>query len=136
MTGRIIILILAACVAGCASHQGLYEPACMAFAGETIELRDDEFRWQRFTDEVGVDDNGNLIDPFPGFPKSGGYTVSNATVQLHPSDDSDSVTRHLHKQHDGVYLLTPEQHAAVVGGADMPDCALRQKPAKTDAAGT
>ncbi len=123
---RLAISTLAVLLVGCSNHHGLFEPACLAVEGETIELRSDGFSWQRFTDEYRVDDDGEVIDPFPGFPKSGSYTLKKGRVYLHADDGTEAVERYLYKHSGDLYLLTLEHHNAVVGGAGMPDCALRR----------
>ena len=100
-----VLVITIACVAGCATDAdvaGTYQPSCVAFEGSTIELADNRFTWDKFTDEVEVDDEGNAIDPFPGFPVRGCYTVDQ----------------------DVVYLLTDAEFDAWRQKGTVPDCAL------------
>ena len=78
-------LSLLAIAAGCANHAditGTYLPSCVAFAGSRIELSEDRFSWHKFTDEVRVDDSGNMVDPFPNFPVLGTYAIDGDTLRL------------------------------------------------------
>ena len=96
--------------AGCASHQGEYAPDCMAFAGDTVSLAGDEFVWQRFTDQVKVDANGDVIDPYPDYPKRGRYSLEGDIVRLRTESGEDMDNLYL-RRIDGSYrLLTAEQN--------------------------
>jgi len=121
-TALIVFMLL---LAACASHDGLYEPACIAYAGDRIELKGGRFEWHKFTDERVVDKDGIIVKPFPEFPKSGTYRIASGRLQLitdkGPSlDDWFVVVRA--KQH---YLLTAGQHATFLKSDKLPDCALR-----------
>ena len=78
------LLCSLAIAAGCAADTniaGTYTPSCIAFEGNTIKLSDSRFTWDKFTDEVSIDEDGNEIDPFPGFPVRGSYVVEDDVVQ-------------------------------------------------------
>mgnify|MGYP000225825241 CR=1 FL=1 len=86
MKNKVLLFVpfLAAC-AGCATDAdvaGMYVPSCVAFEGSTIELTDRRFTWDKFTDEVTVDAEGNKLDPFPGFPVRGTYTIEDDELRL------------------------------------------------------
>jgi hypothetical protein len=122
---RTAILLFALLFAACANHEGIYEPACIAYEGDRITLQDGGFEWQRFTDQRSVDDDGNIVNPFPEFPKIGTYDIAAGRLELVTSDgarldDWYVVVRDGHR-----YLLTSKQHGAIVDGKKMPDCALR-----------
>ena len=131
MLGRVsLFLVLPLALAGCASIEGVYLPDCEAYAGSEIRLEAGRFHWSKFTDQVKLDEDGNHIDPFPGFPREGAYAVDHKTVTLTSASGEAPEILHLRKQGGAVYLLTNAEHAAVVGGADIPRCALkRQVPA-------
>ena len=110
-----LLLTTMACVAGCATDSevaGTYAPSCVAFAGSTIELADNRFTWDKFTDEVRVDDDGNRIDPFPGFPVEGVYTVEDDVVRLVTDVGELAAELHLVQRPGQVYLLTGTEFRA------------------------
>ena len=73
-------------LAGCVSHDGTYSPACIAYAGSKITLSDGEFVWEKFTDEVVVNDAGETVDRFPGYPMRGTYRIYGQRVLMESSD--------------------------------------------------
>lgn len=122
---RTILLALTLLLTACANHEGLYEPACIAYAGDRIELKDGRFEWHRFTDERIVDEDGSLVDSFPDFPKSGTYRVISGRLQLVTDEDvrlDDWFVVERGKRH---YLLTAGQHETFLQSDKLPDCALR-----------
>ena len=93
MSPRVISTTLSAVfLFGCVSHEGTYSPDCIAYAGSNISLSDGQFVWEKFTDEVVVDDDGKIINQFPGFPMRGSYRVDGKTV--HQDEGGLSVRRH------------------------------------------
>lgn len=128
MISRCIAMLVPALLllAGCANHEGRFEPSCMAFAGETIELRDGRFSWNRFTDEERISEDGARIDPYPDFPKSGSYTLKKDRVYLLVGGKTVDVERRLYDYNGDLYLLTPEQHDSVSSNARIPECALQR----------
>ena len=117
----------AAIVAGCATNAdiaGTYVPSCIAYEGNTIELSDGTFTWDKFTDEVTVDDEGNTVDPFPGFPVRGTYVVEDDVARL--TTDVGALAAELHLVHrpGQVYLLTAAEFDAWQREGAVPDCAL------------
>ena len=127
------LTILSLFLVACANHNGIFEPACMALEGERFELRNGTYSWQRFTDQIDVDEEGNRIDPFPGFARTGLYTVEQGRVYLKDSDGQTLTERYMREYDSELYLLTKEQHDHILSGADMPECALhrvaKEKPA-------
>lgn len=122
---RLNIVFLALLLASCANHEGQYEPDCIAFEGDKIVLRDGRFEWHRFTDQRTVDEEGNVVDPFPGFPRSGTYKRSGARLDFDASDGTQ-IDYWFVVEHAGQrYLLNPKQHNAFVDSGDMPRCALK-----------
>jgi hypothetical protein len=122
---RTVLIGLTLLFAACANHEGVYEPACIAYEGDTIELRNGRFGWQRFTDQRTLDADGNVKNPFPAFPKTGTYNLEAGRVELIaddgvPLDDWFIVTRSGNR-----YLLTSEQQKVFRESNELPDCALR-----------
>ena len=124
MVSRLTIaLLLVGVLAGCKSVEGVYLPGCAAYAGDRIELRGGDFEWDRFTDQVEVDENGRRIDQFPGYPRHGSYEIDGNAVRM-TSNNNASETLYLHV-HDGrALLLTDAQHRAVDSGGRYDECAL------------
>lgn len=122
---RTTLIVLTLLIAACANHEGLYEPGCIAYAGDRIELKDGRFEWQRFTDQRVVDDDGNEVDLLPGFPKKGMYRLAAGRVEFVTYDDvrlDDWFVVELAGQR---YLLTEKQHDAFLDSKKVPDCALQ-----------
>ena len=120
------IPILAAC-AGCATDAdvaGMYAPSCVAFEGSTIELSGDRFTWDKFTDEVTVDEAGNKVDPFPGFPVRGTYAVDDDVLRLTTDVGELAAELHLVRRPGQVYLLTAGEFEAWQQDGAVPKCAL------------
>ena len=122
-----VLLTFLACFAGCATDAGFagtYAPSCVAFEGSTIELADNRFTWEKFTDEVSVDKAGNKIDPVPGFPVRGTYTIEDDVVSLVTDVGEFAAELHLVRRPDQVYLLTDAEYRAWQQDGTVPECAL------------
>ena len=121
---RLTVMLLCSLVlAGCKSVEGVFLPGCAAYAGDRIELRDGDFVWGKFTDQVEVDASGEPIDAFPDYPRRGSYAIDGNAVRM-TMDTNESETLYLHA-HDGrALLLTDAQHRAVESGGRYDDCAL------------
>ena len=104
--------------------EGMFEPACIAYEGDRVSLSDGRFEWQRFTDAVAVDDDGNRIDPFPGYPKTGRFEQDGERLSWDTDDGSTLDERYLLEHRGRTYLLTWDQNEAVLDGEEMPACAL------------
>lgn len=125
------LLCSLAVAAGCAADTniaGTYEPSCIAFEGNTIELSDNRFTWDKFTDEVTVDNDGNKIDPFPGFPVRGTYVVEDDVVRLVTDVGELAGEMHLVRRPDQVYLLTGAEFESWQRDGEVPTCALLLGP--------
>ncbi|MBT8089828.1 MAG: hypothetical protein KJO01_06430 [Gammaproteobacteria bacterium] len=122
---RTALTALTLLLAACAGHDGLYEPACIAYEGDRIELRDGRFEWRRFTDERVVENDGTVAKPFPGFPRSGTYRIDRGRLLLVTDEDQrlDDWFVVVHAKQR--YLLTADQHDTFVRSAKLADCALR-----------
>ena len=115
--------------AGCATDSefvGTYAPSCVAFEGNTIVLSGNTFTWDKFTDEVTVDDAGNKVDPFPGFPVRGTYSVEDDVVSLTTDVGDLAAELHLVRRPGQLYLLTADEFEAWQQDGTVPNCALLQ----------
>jgi len=128
MTNHLTIITLLICLlAGCASIEGTYYPGCIAYEGSKIYLHDGEFVWEKFTDQVVVDDDGKVINQFPGYPKRGTYRIAGQVLQMTYDRGGSVETMHMH-QHDGQnLLLTSTQVASWENNGRYDDCALTRE---------
>ena len=125
MISRQLVTITAALLfAACASHDGMYSPSCTAYAGNNIELSGGYFTWAKFTDSVVVDDDGKVVNQFPGYPLSGNYRIDGESVFLESSSGEPVATMHLYQHADRSYLLTAEQQQDRESTGKLPECAL------------
>jgi hypothetical protein len=122
-----VFLLLSACAS---KYDGVFEPACIAHAGDKITLNDGRFVWEKFTDEIRIDEHGNRIDPFPGYPIDGEYDIRKERVSLIPDGSAARSERYLLEYRKHLYLLTFDQNEAVLDGVKMPTCALRRVAAE------
>lgn len=126
-TTAVLLLASMGAFAGCASGPdvtGTYGPSCVAFEGNTIELTDSRFTWDKFTDEVTVDDDGNTVDPFPGFPVRGTYAVRDDVLSLTTDVGELAAELHLVQRPGEMYLLTAPEFEAWERDGQVPECAL------------
>jgi len=121
---RTSLIVSTLALAACANQDGVYEPSCMAYEGNRIELRAGRFEWQRFTDQRTVDTEGNVIDPFPQYPKTGTYNVQGGRVEM-TTDDEERLEDWFIVKHDGRrYLLNKKEHNVFQEAENLSDCAL------------
>ncbi len=128
MDVRPTVVVCAVCLlAGCNAVDGTYYPGCVAFAGDKVVLADGRFSWDKFTDEVRVDDQGEVIDQFPGHPKRGSYRLRGTELQL--TFDADGAVETMHvMQHEGrTILLNTAQLDASQATGRHDDCALTRE---------
>lgn len=119
VTGLVAVLL-----ASCASHEGTYSPSCVAYAGSNIELDSGQFVWEKFTDSVVVNDDGEVVNQFPGYPMQGSYRIDGESMFLELASSEAVATMYL-LQHDGrSYLLTAEQKEVWQSKGEVADCAL------------
>lgn len=111
-------------LSACASHEGTYSPACIAFAGDEIELDDGRIRWDKFTDQVVIDDHGETVDQFPDYPKGADYRIDGNRLIIESSSGMPVDTLFLLRRDRSVYLLTPQQHDEWRQTGEYPECAL------------
>lgn len=122
---RSTLVALALLYSACAHQAGVYEPACVAYEGDRVELKGGRFEWQRFTDERVIDDAGNVVSPFPGFPKTGTYRESNGRLELVTDDKVRLDDWFLIESAGQRFLLNAKQHNAFIDDGVPPECALK-----------
>ncbi len=122
-----ILLLAASLLSACGDEiEGVFEPACIAHAGDRVILKEGRFEWDKFTDEVRLNPAGERIDAYPDYPKKGKFVVGKYQNLVFTSNDGSSLDDHyLLEYRDHWYLLTYEQNEAVLDGEAMPACALR-----------
>ena len=128
---RFLLAGCALALGACTSYEGLYAPSCAAYSGSEIELIGGRFTWSKFTDQVVIDEEGNTVDPFPGFPREGAYEIDGKTLTLTPSSGEAKETLYFVRDGADVYLLTEAEHAEVAAGGELPRCALKRQVSGT-----
>ncbi len=116
--------LIATLLFGCASYDGTYSPGCIAYEGSKISLSDGQFVWEKFTDSVAVDDAGNVINPFPGYPMEGSYSIKGKALFLDAGSGESSVDMYLQEDRKRVYMLTVEEFEAWERTGTVGACAL------------
>lgn len=96
----------------------------MAFAGDTIRLSNGSFHWDKFTDEVVVGEDGEIVDQFPGYPLQGNYRLDGDKLVL--TSDAGTVLEDLYllDEPGRVYVLRRQQYDEWRETGNYPDCAL------------
>ena len=117
-------LVAALFLVACVSHEGTYSPDCIAYAGSNISLGDGQFVWEKFTDEVVVDEDGKIVNQFPGFPMRGSYRIEGQIVYMESAAGDAMEKMYLHTRDNRQYLLTAEQFEAWQKAGKHADCAL------------
>jgi len=115
---------MAVMVSGCVSHEGTYSPDCIAYAGSNISLSDGQFVWEKFTDEVIVDDDGEIVNQFPGYPMRGSYRIEGQTVYMESNAGEPIEKMYVHRRDNRQYLLSAGQFEAWENTGMYADCAL------------
>ncbi len=125
MNCRLIIsAVLAALFCGCVSHDGTYLPDCQTYAGSSIKLSDGQFVWVNFTDSIVLDDAGNVVNQFPGFPLQGSYRVAGQTLKMVAASGESLPKMYLQQHDERHYLLTAEQFETWEATGKHDACAL------------
>ncbi len=117
-------LVAAVFLVACVSHEGTYSPDCIAYACSNISLSDGQFVWEKFTDEVIVDDDGEIVNQFPGYPMRGSYRIEGQIVHMESDAGVSMEKMYLHTRDNRQYLLTAEQFEAWQKTGKHADCAL------------
>ncbi len=121
---NIATVLIAFLISGCVSHEGTYSPDCIAYAGSNISLSDGQFVWEKFTDEVIIDDDGEIVNQFPGYPMQGSYRIEGQTVHMESDAGDLAIKMYLHRRDNRQYLLTADQFEASENTGKHADCAL------------
>lgn len=116
--------LIAALLFGCVSYEGTYSPDCIAYAGSNVELSGGQFVWEKFTDQVIVDHDGNVVNQFPGYPMRGTYRIDGQAVYMESATGESMENMYLHRRDDRYYLLTAGQFEALEKTGEHADCAL------------
>jgi len=118
------IMLFAALLVGCVSHEGTYSPACIAYVGSNITLSDGQFVWDKFTDEMVVNDAGEVVDQFPGYPMRGTYRINGQMVLMESEQGEEMEKMYLYRRDDQNYLYTLKQYEVLQASGTSPKCAL------------
>jgi hypothetical protein len=115
-------LLLSACPAN--SLEGDFSPSCMAFAGDTIALKNGKFAWDKFTDQVRIGADGKKVDQFPDHPVKGTYTTEEHRVTFHPNSGLQPDFSYWVAVDDDIYLFTADEMQEWQATGAVPRCAL------------
>ena len=128
------VLILSSAMLGCTTVDpvGDYAPACTAFAGDTIELKDGRFVWDKFTDARRVTADGKVEDQFPAHPMRGRYVIEKDKLILKPDAGGVTSVFYLVNKDGQNYVLNVVQHSEWKATGSMPTCALMQAARTTN----
>ena len=83
-----------------------------------------QFVWEKFTDSVVVDDDGKIVNQFPGYPMRGAYRIDEQMVYMDSASGEPMENMYLHRHDDRYYLLTAEQFEAWEKTGEYAECAL------------
>ncbi len=112
-------------LSGCLSYEGTYLPGCIAYAGNKITLGDGRFVWEKFTDAIVIDEKGEIVNRFPGYPMRGSYRIENQTVYLESGSGEPLQAMYLHRHEDSYLLLTADEFADWEKTGNYADCTLQ-----------
>jgi len=124
----IALAAVASACAGIDNIEGRYAPACIAHEGNAVELSGGRFVWDKFTDAVEVDADGNEVDPFPGFPVRGNYDRDGQVVRLNTDIGDLAGDLHLVRHANRIYLLTRVEFERWQRDRRIDECALALAP--------
>jgi hypothetical protein len=105
-------LLLIGALAGCASLEGTWSPDCVAHSGNRITLDGGRFVWDKFTDQVLVNDAGDVVDMYPEYPLRGRYSMEGDTIRFESYTGEPLPVMHLQREAGKTYLLTDKQRDA------------------------
>jgi hypothetical protein len=127
-TRNVFILGAALFLCGCATYEGLYAPSCLAYSGSEIRLVDGRYVWNKFTDQVVVDEHGDKVDPFPGFPREGAYAKQGDRITLGSGASGEPDTMYLVEHNAEFFLYTAAEAKAFEATGKRPACPLKLQP--------
>jgi len=109
---------------GCNSLDGEFLPDCTAFEGDRIVIDGDAYLWDRFTDTREVDAGGNVLEPFPDYPKRGRLVADGDRLSFRDTAGTEIGSWYVHRRGETVALLDPRQHRALQAHGEWPGCPL------------
>jgi len=124
-TRLLFALGIAALLSACVSHEGTYLPGCAAYVGSKITLSDGQFVWEKFTDEVVVNDDGEKVNQFPGYPLRGSYRIDGQMVRMKSAAGAAMPTLYLGRHDEQRYLMTADEFSAWEKTGSFDDCTLQ-----------
>ncbi len=124
LTASAALLLLLGCRTADVPLEGSFAPACTAFAGDRMSLREGQYSWNKFTDERRLGPDGEPVDPYPDFPKIGDFEIDGDAVRLLEPGGSVLATWYLHDREGQLLLLNQSQQDAWSAGGTYPDCPL------------
>lgn len=127
-TLHIVVSSTALLFAGCKQIDGTYYPGCVVLEGDKIVLSEGNVTWDRFTDRVILDADGNEMDPFPEFPKTGTYEVDGELLHLNIAAGEVQKTLHIRHLDERVMLLNAGNLAEWERTGQYDDCVLTLGP--------
>ncbi len=118
------LLALIGCRTGGEPLEGSFVPACTAFAGDRMSFREGQYSWNKFTDERRIGPDGEPVDPYPDFPKTGDFELDGDAVRLLQEDGSVLASWYPHDRAGQLLLLNQSQQDAWSASGTYPDCPL------------
>jgi hypothetical protein len=109
---------------GCVPYEGSYSPDCVAYEGSKIVLNDGQFTWQKFSDQVFMNNDGEIVNQFSDYPKTGTYRVDGQSVYMESDTGETMPGMYLVPRDKRHYLLTAAQFAELKKSGAYPKCAL------------
>jgi hypothetical protein len=121
----LLACLVATLLSACVSHEGTYLPGCAAYVGSKITLSDGRFVWEKFTDEVIVDDDGEKVNQFPGYPLRGSYRIDGQLVRMKSAAGAAMPPMFLSRRDEQRYLMTVDEFSAWEKTGTYGDCTLQ-----------
>jgi hypothetical protein len=121
----LLVCLVATLLSACVSHEGTYLPGCAAYVGSKITLSDGRFVWEKFTDEVIVDDDGEKVNQFPGYPLRGSYRIDGQLVRMKSAAGAAMPPMFLSRRDEQRYLMTVDEFSAWEKTGAYGDCTLQ-----------
>ena len=125
---RLCLLALFVVLTGCRAIEGTYSPSCVAFAGDSISLREGQYSWNKFTDERRIGPDGKVVDPYPDYPKTGAYELDGDGVRLLEDGGGVLATWYIHEEDGRLILLSQSQQDVWSSEGVYPNCPLALEP--------